>query len=679
MSLSGRTMAGMESPSALADPLSPLRQPASPRLPSMVRARLWLPGRVFGPADDQPRLWLVLADGRVLAFRLPSVALGDDRVIASLTEAVADDLRGRCWEIEHPAFGWARVLYAAPVLPAPRKEHAAFLFGPDYRRFLACLDEEIMQLLLSLEREPHPPAITRRDGEAPHPLPRLYLASVRNYNRLAVLSGEQRERRLQAITRFPVLVAPILLTLHHSPNVHDGKRHAWREKDATIEAAIDAGRDLAGAIARHYGISKGLVRSPLCAQMWPVRDGKLRQGWLKLLDALPANQRPSLIEFERWQLYLANYFALLGENDQGHPLPQPPVVHRGAFRLGWSRTWETAARRYGNLHPALADCRDFLDAARERAAVLTGRRHRPPLGRLAAGWLACHGLLGLLEASRRWHRLRPPLGRWNVSESFRLPAILGHWQDHGRRAEELLTPNALIDEGEAMGHCVANYWPQCVSGDRIFALQLPDGERATAQYQPTIRDDVDYDTEYRLAQLRGPFNQEVSDAMFAWGQIIACELNQSARQEARWAALEARGRLEVARLEIRRRWQAWLDAKSECQLAAVLAWLGVQLPGPEVLLCASIAGYQYHAGPKIEAQLASGQPLKLVREPDNPHDVQAVRLDWQGQKLGYAPREHNVEIAARLDAGERLVARITDIDRDAEAWRRVMFVIESSE
>lgn len=647
-------------------------------LPPAVRARLWLPGRVFGPADDQPRLWLILADGRVLAFRLPKVELGDDAVIAPLVDAVARDVRGNRWEVEHPAFGWAQVLYAAPVLPLIDKTHAAFVFSADFQRFIACLDAEVMQLLLSLERTPHPAAITRRDGENPHPLPRLYVASVRNYNRLITLPPALRERRLQALARFPLLVAPLLLTLHHSPNVWDGKRHAWREKDAAAIDAIDQGRDLTGALAKHYGISKGLVRSPLCAAMWPVRDRNRRRGWLALLDALPANQRPTLAEFERWQLYLANYFMLLGENDQGHPLPQPADVHRGAFRLGWTRTWEAVARRYGDVHHVLADCRDFLIAARDMAARRLRRAYGPSVSRLTAGWLACHGLLGLLEASRRWHRMRPAPNRWDVPEGFQLPAILGHWQDHGRRADELLTPETLSNEGEAMKHCVANYWPQCVAGDRIFALQLPDGERATAQYRPTIRADADYDTEYRLVQLRGLLNREASDAMFAWARIVAAELNEPSRQAARWAALEARGRLDVARFDARRRWQAWLDARSERQLAAVLAWLGQMAPGPEVLLHAHIAGFQYHAGPRLLDRLAPGQVLHLVREPDNPHDARAVRLDWQGHKLGYVPREHNAEIAERLDAGEALRARITVIDLEAEPWRRVGFVIEST-
>ena len=511
-----------------------------PRLPAGCRARLWLPGQVFGLNDDDPRLWLALADGRVLAFRLPEVELGDDEVIAPLIDAVARDVRGNRWQLEHSAFGMAQVLYAAPVLPLADKRHAGFWFDADFQRFAASLDAEVMRLLLSLEREPHPSAITRRDRQAPQPLPRRFFASVRNYNRLAILPPELRLRRLQAIARFPLLVAPILLTAHHAPNVCSGKRHAWRKKNETVEAAIDQGRDLTAALAQHYRISKGLVRSPLCAAMWTLGDEADRRGWLALLDALPAIQRPTLAEFERWQVYLANYFALLGETDQGHPLPQPAAVHRGAFRLGWSLTWRAAAQRHGDLHHALADCRDFLQAARELAALWLRRRYGPSTARLAAAWLACHGLLGLLDASARWHRLRPAAAEWDVPEDFALPAIVGHWEDQQRLADELLTPQALAAEGEAMHHCVGSYWPQCVAGERIFALRLPDGERATAQYHPSIREDVDYDTEYRLVQLRGPFNREASDAMAAWAQIVAVRLNEPSRQEARWAALEAR-------------------------------------------------------------------------------------------------------------------------------------------
>lgn len=660
-------------------PTSRRSAPAVP-LPCTVRARLWVAGRTLRPPDDQARLWLHLSDGRVLAFRLPAVPLGEDGVIAPLVAEVTNDLRGNRWALEHPAFGFAQVLYAAPVLPLLRREHAGFVFDAEFQQFAAGLDGEVMRLLLSLERDPTPAAVTRRDGEAPHPLPARFYASIRNYNRLATLPPELRERRMQALARFPALVAPILLTAHHSPNCFDGKRHAWREKDEAVEAAIDAGKDLIGALARHYGISKGLVRAPVNAAMWPAPDQAYRRSRLELLDALPDNQRPGLAEFERWQLYLANYFALLGEHDRDHPLPYPPEVHRGAFRLGWSRTWETAARRFGDLHPALADCRDFLRAARERAAVILRRPDGPGVGRLAAAWLACHGLLGLLAASDRWHRQRPGIAHADRPAGFRLPAILGEVNDNGRAARELTTPQELAEEGEAMHHCVASYWDTCVGGDRIFALRLADGERATAQYHPTLRGDVGDDIRYRLVQLRGPCNEDASAAMEAWARAIEAQLNAPERRNARRVALEARGRLEEAQWQARqalRLADVWLDAKSERQLRRVLAWLGQQPPAPEVLLSAPIAGYQYHAEPQLQDRLAAGQPLTLVREPDNPHDGLAVRLDWQGHKLGYVPRPENVEIARRLDAGERLTANVANIDRQAEPWERVAFVIQA--
>jgi len=649
--------------------------------PTRLRARLWVSPRALRANDEFPRLWLALIDGRVLAVRLDRRRFGDDSVLAPLIEAFADDVRGNRYLIDDlPGVGFVQVLHAAPVAPPLAANHAGFVFSGEFQRFVAALDGEVMRLLLSLERAPTPAAITRRDGQSPHPWPQPFFASVRNYNRLITLPPSLRERRMQALIRFPALVAPILLTAHRHPNTFDGKRHAWREKDAAVEAAIDQGRDLIGSLAAHYGISRGMVRAPLNRSFWYAPGHQARRIYLQMLDALPDNQRPTLAEFERWALYFANYFGLLGENRDGDPLPQPPAVHCGAFRLGWSRTWEAATRRYGNLYPALADCRDFLQAARERARLILRRHRVPGTARLAAAWLATQGLLGLLAASNRWHRLRPPVPTAPVPPGFRLPAILGHVDHDGHSAEELLDPVALAREGEALHHCVGGYWQRCVNGERIFALRLADGERATAQYAPRIVVDEITDACYRLVQLRGPCNREVSAAMRGFAEEIETRLNAEALRGERWAALEARGRLEVAQLDWRlaqREAMAWLDDKSERQLRTALAWLNEQPPAPEVLLTTFIAGYQYHAGPSLEEELRVGEPLTLVREPENPHDPFAVRLDWQGRNLGYLPRNENAEIARLLDAGEALVASIAGIDREAEPWERVRVRVEA--
>ena len=86
-----------------------------------------------------------------------------------------------------------------------------------------------------------------------------------------------------------------------------------------------------------------------------------------------------------------------------------------------------------------------------------------------------------------------------------------------------------------------------------------------------------------------------------------------------------------------------------------------------------LAGSQYHALASVGAQIRIGDALVLTREPGNRHDRNAVRVDWQGQPLGYVPRSQNRALAQALDAGERLEARVSALRDDADPWRRVEF------
>jgi hypothetical protein len=85
-----------------------------------------------------------------------------------------------------------------------------------------------------------------------------------------------------------------------------------------------------------------------------------------------------------------------------------------------------------------------------------------------------------------------------------------------------------------------------------------------------------------------------------------------------------------------------------------------------------LAGYQYHAGNEVWEQLRAGDGLKLVREPDNPHDRNAVRVEWQGRQLGYLPRAENQAIALELDRGSRVEARIARLREAKNPWQRVL-------
>jgi hypothetical protein len=84
-----------------------------------------------------------------------------------------------------------------------------------------------------------------------------------------------------------------------------------------------------------------------------------------------------------------------------------------------------------------------------------------------------------------------------------------------------------------------------------------------------------------------------------------------------------------------------------------------------------LAGFQYHAGAARWAEMREGDALELVREPDNAHDARAVRVEWRGLKLGYLPRAENRAVAAEMDRGGRVEARIAHLREHANPWKRI--------
>jgi len=85
-----------------------------------------------------------------------------------------------------------------------------------------------------------------------------------------------------------------------------------------------------------------------------------------------------------------------------------------------------------------------------------------------------------------------------------------------------------------------------------------------------------------------------------------------------------------------------------------------------------LAGFQYHAGTDVWDQMKVGDVLSLTREPDNPHDSNAIRVDWHGQQLGYLPRAENRAVAAEMDRGGRVEARIGKLLKHSNPWQRVL-------
>lgn len=106
-------------------------------------------------------------------------------------------------------------------------------------------------------------------------------------------------------------------------------------------------------------------------------------------------------------------------------------------------------------------------------------------------------------------------------------------------------------------------------------------------------------------------------------------------------------------------------------------WLAAAQAGSVRMLIQNspLAGSQYYALGDFWTRIKLGDALRLIREPDNRHDSQAIRVEWQGHQLGYVPRAENRAIAAAMDAGERLSARVSALSDNKNPWQRLAFEV----
>ena len=101
-----------------------------------------------------------------------------------------------------------------------------------------------------------------------------------------------------------------------------------------------------------------------------------------------------------------------------------------------------------------------------------------------------------------------------------------------------------------------------------------------------------------------------------------------------------------------------------------------QKPRIELLVQSSpLAGFRYAEAAALWPLLQVGDALELVRETDNPHDANAVRVEWRGRKLGYVPRRDNAALAWGLDRGTRLRARVNRLSEHPNPARRIEFEV----
>lgn len=106
-------------------------------------------------------------------------------------------------------------------------------------------------------------------------------------------------------------------------------------------------------------------------------------------------------------------------------------------------------------------------------------------------------------------------------------------------------------------------------------------------------------------------------------------------------------------------------------LAAALPWRAAAQGVKFLVQRSPLAGFRHHEAAAVWSELAVGDRLDLLREPANPHDANAVRVEWRGRTLGYVPRAQNQALAWAMDRGEPVTARIASL-RIAGNSRRIL-------
>jgi len=113
-------------------------------------------------------------------------------------------------------------------------------------------------------------------------------------------------------------------------------------------------------------------------------------------------------------------------------------------------------------------------------------------------------------------------------------------------------------------------------------------------------------------------------------------------------------------------------------LLVAAIWSAPPAPAAEAVIVVQrspLAGLRHYEARETWRRMAVGDHLQLVREPDNPYDANAVRVEWHGVKLGYVPRRDNAAVARQMDRGAVLEARVASLRENRNRSVRVEFEV----
>ena len=94
-----------------------------------------------------------------------------------------------------------------------------------------------------------------------------------------------------------------------------------------------------------------------------------------------------------------------------------------------------------------------------------------------------------------------------------------------------------------------------------------------------------------------------------------------------------------------------------------------------VVQSSPLAGFRHYEAASLWDEIKPGDALTLIREPANPHDRNAIRVEWRGFMLGYVPRAQNETVARQMDHGTSVRARVSKVQHSRAPNQRIEFEV----
>lgn len=120
---------------------------------------------------------------------------------------------------------------------------------------------------------------------------------------------------------------------------------------------------------------------------------------------------------------------------------------------------------------------------------------------------------------------------------------------------------------------------------------------------------------------------------------------------------------------------AALATITQAQQLGVVGAAALPVPMPfesKIVLFESIrvAGTSHAPGIDVTMpQIPDDASLDLVREPDNPADTRAIRIEHDGRKIGYVPADKNELLARLMDGGKTIRGALVSSELQGNWWK----------